>query len=132
MAGKSTGDTHAIEPEAELENEKLAAQQPQRRAGLRADELAPGETNDDSADRDVTAAGTAGGGLAAGGIGGTNAGDGSAEDVELENAFGSGFYDDSTDPPIEIPEPESGHAGGAVGGTPAGKRVKPRNRRKPK
>jgi hypothetical protein len=119
-------------PDTDIDQDDLAAQAPQRRAGLRPDELAPGETNDNGADRDITAAGTAGGGLAAGGMGGTNAGDGSADDVELENAFGSGIFDDATDPPIEIPEYEAGRAGGAVGGKPAGKRVKPRSRRKPK
>lgn len=97
---------------------------------MRADELLPGQTNDDQADRDIVGAGTAGGGLAAGGMGGTNSGDGSVEESNLENAFGSGIYDDQTEDEranqIAGQEPQAGRSGGAVGGTPAGKRVKPK------
>jgi len=98
-------------------------QDPRRRAGQRSDELLPGESNEDSKARD--AIGTPGGGLASGGLGGTNAADGSPEDEELEDAMSSGIYDHSGDR-IETDEPEAGHAGGAVGGTPAGKRAGPR------
>jgi hypothetical protein len=103
---------------------------PPRLAGLRPDELAPGQNSDD---HDTLAAGTAGGGLAAGGLGGTNLGDGSPDDeTDLENAFGSGIYDDvdRADERGRVggEEPQSGRAGGAVGGTPAGKRVKPRQK----
>jgi len=91
-----------------------------RRAGLRADELLPGESNDGS-QTDRSAIGTAGGGFASGGLAGTNAGDGATSDVDLEEAMAKGIYDDSIDPE-ELNEPESGPSGGAVGGTPAGKR----------
>lgn len=93
---------------------------PRRRAGLRSDELLPGESNDVSGGRD--AVGTPGGGLATGGLAGTNAADGAPVDEELEDAMTSGIFDHSGDK-LETDEPESGHAGGAVGGTPAGKRA---------
>jgi len=96
------------------------AEVPRRRAGLRSDELLPGESNDDSTGRD--AVGTAGGGLASGGLGGTNAADGAPDDADLEDAMTSGIHDHSGDKE-ETDEPEAGHAGGAVGGTPAGKRA---------
>jgi DnaK suppressor protein len=67
-----------------------------------------------------SAAGMAGGGTAVGGLAGTNSGDGDPADVDLEKATTSGRFK---------PEAEAtnsgyaGSAGGAVGGTPAGKRV---------
>lgn len=91
-----------------------------RRAGLRADELLPGESNEDSPGLD--AAGTAGGGFAAGGMGGTNAGDGSFDDADVGEAMSSGRADHSGDKE-EIEEAEAGPAGGAVGGTPVFKRA---------
>jgi hypothetical protein len=95
-----------------------------RLAGQLPDELLPGENSGDAA-RDVYAAGTAGGGLAAGGLAGTNSGDGSPEDADLEQAMGAGEHDHSGDR-IADDEPQSGRSGGAVGGTPAGKRVRPK------
>ena len=96
---------------------------PRRRAGLRSDELLPGESNEYSGTRE--AIGTPGGGLASGGLGGTNAADGAPGDDDLADAMTSGIFDHSGDK-AETDEPESGHAGGAVGGTPAGKRAGPR------
>lgn len=73
---------------------------------------------------DVHAAGTPGGGTALGSLAGTNAGRGDPEGEDLEDAMGSGTYD-VRDAPGESPStPESGRAGGAVGGTPAGKRTR--------
>jgi RNA polymerase-binding transcription factor DksA len=73
-------------------------------------------------DPDIHAAGTAGGGTAVGGLAGTNLGAGDPIDADLETATGSGQFDVE----IEGGEPElgaySGPSGGAVGGTPAGKR----------
>lgn len=63
------------------------------------------------------------GGSAVGGLAGTNLGDGGPSDAEadLEESTGSGRFD------VELEEqdepPYSGHAGGAVGGAPAGKRA---------
>jgi len=94
---------------------------PRKRAGLRVDELLPGESNDDSGDMGIGAAGTPGGGLASGGLAGTNAGDGSPDDVDLENAMDAGVFDTSGDLDDEQ-EPEAGPSGGAAGGSPAGKR----------
>ena len=99
-----------------------AAENPNRRAGLRRDELLPGETTDDTGIHDHNMSGTAGGGLAAGGMGGTNAGDGSIDDVAIEGALGSSAADTNGDN-IDEEEPQSGRSGGAVGGTPAGKRA---------
>jgi RNA polymerase-binding protein DksA len=95
-----------------------------RRAGQRRDELAPGQDSG-SAARDRGAIGTPGGGLAAGGLAGTNAPDGDAEAGELEEAMASGRSDHSGDREA-TDEPQSGRAGGAVGGTPAGKRTRGR------
>jgi hypothetical protein len=91
-----------------------------RRAGQRADELLPGESNEDSAGLD--AAGTPGGGSASGGLGGLNSGDGSFDDDELGEAMSSGLADHSGDI-VDTEEPEAGPTGGAVGGTPVFKRA---------
>ena len=99
-----------------------------RRAGLKSDELLPGETNDEGDAHDAggaNAVGTPGGGLASGGLAGTNAGGGGYDDAQLEDAMGAGIYDHSGDK-VDEEEPEAGSAGGAAGGTPAGKRAGPR------
>lgn len=96
-----------------------------RRAGLRSDELLPGETPDENAAGGINAAGTPGGGLASGGLAGTNAGDGAYDDIEQEDAMSAGIHDHSGDK-VDEDQPESGRAGGAAGGTPAGKRSGPR------
>jgi len=100
--------------------------EPSRRpklAGQRPDELLPGQDGGASS-RDVGAIGTPGGGLAAGGLAGTNAPDGEPDDG-LESAMARGFEDRAGDE-RQIGEPQAGPSGGAVGGTPAGKRVSPR------
>lgn len=99
-----------------------AAEEPTRRAGLRRDELLPGETTDELGTHDSNMSGAPGGGGASGGLGGTNAGDGSTDDVDLEGALGSSQADSNGDD-VDSEEPQSGRAGGAVGGTPANKRV---------
>jgi len=111
------GDSRNMEPGAE------PARSP-RLAGQRPDELLPGQ-NSGPAARDVGAMGTPGGGLAAGGLGGTNAPDGSPDDEKnLEDAMAYGFEDTAGDEQMRN-EPQSGRSGGAVGGTPAGKRARP-------
>jgi len=92
-------------------------------AGQRPEELLPGQ-NSGAASRDTGAAGTPSGGLAAGGLAGTNAPDGQPDD-ELEDAMAYGF-DDTAEEEQRADEPQSGRHGGAVGGTPAGKRVRPK------
>lgn len=99
--------------------------EPRRRAGLKADELLPGETNDADSAGGINAAGTPGGGLASGGLAGTNAGGGGVDNAELEDAMNSGNFDHNGDK-VDEDEPEAGRAGGAAGGTPAGKRAGPR------
>jgi hypothetical protein len=94
-----------------------------RLAGQRPDELRPGE-NSGQRGRDSGAVGTPGGGLAAGGLAGTNASDGSLEE-SLDEAMARG-YDDRAGDEQQIDQPQSGRSGGAVGGTPAGKRARPR------
>jgi hypothetical protein len=89
-----------------------AAESPSRRAGLRPDELLPGETMDDTGD-DKNMSGTPGGGMAAGGMGGTNCGDGSIEDVAITGALGSSDADTSGDNIDEGDEPQAGPSGGA-------------------
>jgi len=92
-------------------------------AGQRPEELLPGQ-NSGGRSRDVGAVGTPGGGLAAGGLAGTNAPDASP-DEPLEEAMARGYEDRAGDEQ-QRDEPQSGRAGGAVGGTPAGKRARPR------
>ena len=99
-----------------------AAEQPNRRAGLRRDELLPGETTDDYGTDDHNMSGTPGGGGDSGGMAGSNVGDGSIEDADIIGALGSSLRDTNGDN-IDDEEPQAGRSGGAVGGTPAGKRV---------
>src|SRR5437867_2131016 len=68
---------------------------------------------------DIYAAGTPGGGTAAGGLAGTNVDAGDPDNADLEEALGSGIAD--TGGEAEGGPPYAGHAGGAVGGTPAEK-----------
>jgi hypothetical protein len=100
-----------------------AAESPNRRAGLRRDELLPGETTDDTDKDDRNMSGAPGGGMASGGMGGTNAGDGSIDDVDLAGALGSADADTNGDNIDEGEEPQAGRSGGAVGETPANKRA---------
>jgi hypothetical protein len=93
-----------------------------RLAGQRPDELLPGQ-NSGHGGRDSAAAGTPGGGLAAGGLAGSNAPDGEP-DENLDDAMRFGPADNSGDN-VATDEPQSGRSGGAVGGTPAGKRSSP-------
>jgi hypothetical protein len=94
-----------------------------RLAGQRPDELLPGQDSGQRS-RDGGAAGTPGGGLAAGGLAGTNAPNGEPED-DMDEAMANGGRDRAGDEQ-QIDEPQSGRSGGAVGGTPAGKRVRPK------
>jgi RNA polymerase-binding transcription factor DksA len=73
---------------------------------------------------DSHAAGTPGGGSAVGGLAGSNAGYGDPDVEDLEDAMGSGSFDRRS--PRDEPEqtPRAGRSGGAVGGTPAGKRTR--------
>jgi RNA polymerase-binding transcription factor DksA len=68
---------------------------------------------------DVHAAGTAGGGTAIGGLGGTTIGDGDPDDGDLEEAMGSGNYDQDLEDDHEDTSSYSGPSGGAVGGSVA-------------
>lgn len=72
---------------------------------------------------DIHAVGTAGGGTAEGGLAGTNVGEGDPNNADLEGAMGSGTHDVAIEEDDEDTVPYSGPSGGAVGGTPAGKRA---------
>ena len=98
-----------------------AAETPNHRAGLRRDELLPGETNPASGANDYDMSGAPGGGLASGGMGGTNRGRGDIDNADIEGALGGSPADTNGDNQ-DTSEPQAGRAGGAVGGTPAGKR----------
>ena len=82
------------------------------------------ENSDGAIRGDSHAAGTAGGGTALGGLAGGTAGCGEPDVAELDDALGSGDFDAREE--RDRNEPQAGRSGGAVGGTPAGKRVKPR------
>jgi len=68
---------------------------------------------------DVHAAGSAGGGTAVGGLAGTNIGEGDPDDGNLEEAMGSGNYDQALEDDHEDTTSYSGRSGGAVGGAVA-------------
>lgn len=70
---------------------------------------------------DSHAAGTPGGGTAVGGLAGTNVGRGDPTGDDLEGAMGSGQFDRGVEADDE--DGYAGASGGAVGGTPAGKRA---------
>ncbi len=72
---------------------------------------------------DIHAAGTAGGGTAEGGLAGTNLGNGDPDNADLEDAMGSGTHDVTIAGEDDDAIPYAGRSGGAVGGTPAGKRA---------
>jgi RNA polymerase-binding transcription factor DksA len=72
---------------------------------------------------DSHAAGTAGGGTSVGGLAGSNAGHGDPNIADIQEATGSGDFDATEGRKLKS-RALSGHAGGAVGGTPAGKRAK--------
>jgi hypothetical protein len=110
------GEQHNMEPGSD-------PSRPPKLAGQRRDELLPGQESGRHA-RDKGAIGTPGGGAASGGLAGTNEGDGSPDDVELEDAMARGRDDNSGDRIDTGDEPQSGRAGGAVGGTPARKRTR--------
>lgn len=84
-----------------------------------------GRTSDADKDDqpDIHAAGTAGGGTAIGGLAGTNIGRGNPRGGDLERATGSGEFDVDDGVKARDISPASGRAGGAIGGTPAGKRT---------
>lgn len=103
--------------EAQFEQEAMSARH-------RPDERPPNDAPlpPGSGAGDPHAAGATGGGSAVGGLAGTNTGDGSPENAHIDAAAGSGDFDRR----IEEQDPEfySGPSGGAVGGTPAGKRAR--------
>jgi RNA polymerase-binding transcription factor DksA len=72
---------------------------------------------------DPHAAGTAGGGTAVGGLAGTNVGHGDPDDDALDRAAGSGNFDVEIEADEPVGDGYGGPAGGAVGGSPAGKRA---------
>ena len=99
------------------------ARKPRRRAGLRPDERDPAESPaaPGSAGGGVNQSGEVGGGLASGGLAGMNEDDGRPDIDRLDDAAGAGVYDDAGKEQEE--GPYAGFSGGAVGGTPAGKRA---------
>jgi RNA polymerase-binding transcription factor DksA len=72
---------------------------------------------------DRHAVGTPGGGSAVGGLAGSNAGEGVPDLEELEDAMASSDFDRQVPNGESEETPKAGHAGGAVGGTPSGKRT---------
>lgn len=72
---------------------------------------------------DLHAVGTAGGGTAEGGLAGTDVGEGDPRNADLEGAMGSGTHDVAIEEDDDDKVAHSGPSGGAVGGTPAGKRA---------
>lgn len=71
---------------------------------LEAAEERAGRRNTGERDNDIHAAGTPIGGAAAGGLAGTNVGRGDPDDVDLENALGSGIHDTGGEDESDQPE----------------------------
>jgi hypothetical protein len=113
------------EPEPEIIDRDDA--QTQLRAGQREDELLPGQSNEDEPANSLRgdAAGSPGGGLGATGLAGTTRGDGAPNPADIEDALGADQDDDLSDT-VKGTHPQSGPSGGALGGTPAGKRAAPK------
>lgn len=108
-----------LDPAAEAEPDNVANERREREipfTDLQPDSSAGVEAGD------VHAAGTAGGGTAVGGLAGTNIGEGDPTNEDLDAALGSGNFDVEIAGEDSDGIPYSGPAGGAVGGTPAGKR----------
>lgn len=112
---RSPRDTYA--PEGDMQEDRHRAR-PQPAGNATAPEAEFGPMGD------IYAAGTAGGGTAVGGLAGTNIGHGDPEIADLQDAMGSGNFDiaEARDDAPNVPK--SGRAGGAIGGTPAGKRTR--------
>jgi hypothetical protein len=85
------------------------------------DERPDGKPRHTPAGTSPSAAGTPGGGTEVGGLAGTNINEGSPQNADLEYYAGSEAEEFA--PEKEGGEPYAGHAGGAVGGTPAGGRA---------
>jgi hypothetical protein len=94
---------------------------PPKRAGQRRDELAPGEDSGPLA-RDRYASDTPFGNAASGRYDGSNGSDG--EPLAKEKDEESTIFNTQAGENIDVPQ--SGKSGGAVEGTPAGKRVRPK------
>lgn len=101
----------------ELEQQALSAR---HRPDERAPTDPPGPPG--SGAGDIHAAGAGGGGSAVGGLAGVNVGDGSPENADIDAAAGSGNFDIIDDAGDD--QAYAGMSGGAVGGTPAGKRAR--------
>jgi RNA polymerase-binding transcription factor DksA len=108
----SPADQNLVPPE------RISEMRPREKAAFQSDTASGTEYAGDS-----HAAGTPGGGSAVGGLAGSNAGYGDPDIEDLEEAMGSGLFDRRA--PRDEPEdtPKAGRSGGAVGGTPAGKRT---------
>lgn len=89
----------------------------------RPDEIPPNARGPEgSAGGERHAVGDITGGTSVGGLGGSNMGDGTPNPDELDSAVGSDDFDHQFDSDQE--DAYAGRAGGAVGGTPANKRVR--------
>lgn len=107
----------------ENQAERDRAKKGTKRAGTEDRASANGRDSRRHGHSDVHAAGTAGGGTAIGGLAGTNIGAGDPQDSGLEEAMGSGQFDVEIEGDEHENEGYGGPTGGAVGGTPAGKRA---------
>ncbi|MBX3443705.1 MAG: TraR/DksA C4-type zinc finger protein [Planctomyces sp.] len=114
--GRPAGPDDTLAPEGEMaENRRRRPQSTFTDADARR------RTSGDGGD--THAAGTAGGGTAIGGLAGANVGRGDPEISVLQDATGSGNFDAREQDDEEDLTPHAGPGGGAVGGTPAGKRA---------
>jgi len=113
--GRPVGPAETMAGEAEA---RRGARRPRRAnyADVEPEDTSRGEAGDPHA------AGTPGGGTEAGGLAGSNEGHGDPDLDELDRAAGGGAREKDPGPGGRVPR--AGRAGGAVGGSPAGKRAR--------
>jgi len=107
---------HPGEPASEVDEQSLPAGTVELDPS--ADEPDEWDAEEHKAAGHVHMAGEPGGGSPVGGLAGTNVGDGAMLNADSEDAM----FEDEREHPQGAP-PYAGHAGGAVGGTPAEKRA---------
>lgn len=117
-AGRPVGPADTLAPEGRMGERRGPRPQRDDYADVEPEDASAGESGD------VHAAGTAGGGTAVGGLAGSNEGHGDPDVADLDDAMGSGNFDLQAGDHQSRWNPRSGVAGGAVGGSPAGKRAR--------
>ena len=114
-AGRPHNPSDTLAPEGEMDEDRHQSRRSQTDPEPQTIGTRPG---------DIHAAGTPGGGTFLGGLAGSTSGRGEPDIADLQDAMGSGSFEtEEAASEIKHPTPKSGRSGGAVGGTPVGKRA---------